>query len=290
MWTGGAASPPLRHTAHVEDVDAETDELPLPEVADTSRALREVEARFASLFHYHPHGVFSLDLTGRFTSANEAALVQSGGYTEAELLRENFVDLLDPADIDDVSEQFMALLAREPRNFRVRFHRKDGAIGELDIIGLPIVVDGEVTGIYGIAEDVTERLRLERMMEDARAAAEDANEAKSRFLATVSHEIRTPLTSVLAALEILVRHRARRRRSAGCSTVMGRSGERLLALVNDILDFSRIEAGRTELMEVPFACARCSPTSSCSTARRPVQGPRAAPTSLDPAPGRRARR
>lgn len=217
----------------------------------TARALREAEARLTSLFHFHPHGVFSLDLEGRFTSVNAAAQEMSGGYAEHELIGRPFVDLLDEDDVVDLLVHFEALLAKQPRNIECRFHRKDGLVGDVEIIGLPIIVDDEVTGVYGIAQDVTERRRVEQMMDDARTAAEDASEAKSRFLATVSHEIRTPLTSVLAAVELfgettLDAHQQR------MLEVVERSGERLLGMVNEILDFSRIEAGQTELVSVPF--------------------------------------
>ena len=217
----------------------------------TARALREAEARLTSLFHFHPHGVFSLDLEGRFTAVNDAAQRLSGGYTEDELIGRPFVDLLDPDDVAELVGHFQALLDRTPRHIECRFRRKDGIFGYIEIIGLPIVVDDEVTGIYGIAEDVTERRRFEQVLDDARTAAEDASEAKSRFLATVSHEIRTPLTSVLAAVELfgettLDAHQQR------MLAVVQRSGERLLSMVNEILDFSRIEAGQTELVAVPF--------------------------------------
>ncbi|CAN5596528.1 hypothetical protein BH11ACT8_BH11ACT8_21270 [soil metagenome] len=218
---------------------------------DTDRALREAEARYRSLFHFHPHGVFCLDLQGRFTSANAAALEQSGGFTEAELLEMSFLDLLDPDDLDEVAGHFSALLGKEQRNLAVRFRRKDETIGELEIIGLPLVVDDEVVGILGIAEDVTERHRIEHMLAQAQVAAEDANHAKSRFLATVSHEIRTPLTSVLAAVELLS-DSALDEQQQRMLEVMERAGDRLLTMVNEILDFSRIEAGQVELDEGPF--------------------------------------
>ena len=220
----------------------------------TTRALKETEARLTSLFHYHPHGVFSLNNEGRFTSLNSAALSISGGYVESELLGRPFTDLLDAEnaeEADAIVTHFQALLARQPRHIECRIYRKDGIVGEVEMIGLPIVVDDEVTGIYGIAQDVTERRRFEQLMDDARTAAEDASDAKSRFLATVSHEIRTPLTSVIAALELfgdttLDVHQQR------MLAVMERSSQRLLAMVNEILDFSRIEAGQAELASLPF--------------------------------------
>jgi PAS domain S-box-containing protein len=227
---------------------------PHPDAVDTARALRLATAKLRSLFDFHPDGVFTLDLEGRFTSVNAQALAQSGGYAEEQLLGRPFDDLLAAEDRPVAAENFGALLRREARTFDIRFTRRDGSAGELEIIGLPILVDDELTEILAIAEDITERRRLQRVLSEARAAAESANDAKSMFLATMSHEIRTPLTSVLAAAELLETTDldAEQRQLV---QVMGRSGERLLRLVNEILDFSRIEAGRADLVAIPFRLA-----------------------------------
>ena len=218
---------------------------------DPARALREVTARLRSLVEFHPDGVFSLDLEGHFTSVNSEALLQSGGYAEDELIGTSFVHLLFDDDVPVVFEHFTALLQGEPRTFEVRLRRHDGSTGELEVIGLPIVVDGEVTELYGIAEDISERKQFQQMLADARRAAESASDAKSAFLATMSHEIRTPLTSVLASAELLGETELTPEQRQ-LVIVMERSGERLLRLVNEVLDFSRIEAGRAELVAVPF--------------------------------------
>jgi PAS domain S-box-containing protein len=211
------------------------------------RELREARARLDSLLEHHPHGFFTLDLEGRFTSVNPAALALSGGYTEAELTAMSFTDLLAPEDLPRMAEHFAAMLDHESRRLEVRFRRKDGSWGQLDVIGMPVVVDGEVIEIHGTTEDVTERVRVQQVLDEAVHAAEAATLAKSLFLATMSHEIRTPLTSVLAALELLD-DTPLDERQATLWSIMDRSGRRLLGLVDEILDFSRIEAGKVELV------------------------------------------
>ncbi|WP_345455686.1 PAS domain-containing sensor histidine kinase [Nocardioides marinquilinus] len=227
---------------------------PHPGAADTARALRLATAKLRSLFDFHPDGVFTLDLEGRFTSVNAQGLAQSGGYREDELLGTSFQDLLGEDGRAVATGNFVALLQREARTFDIHFIRRDGSIGELEIIGLPIIVDDELTEILGIAEDITERKRFQRALAEARSAAESANDAKSMFLATMSHEIRTPLTSVLAAAELLETTELDDEQRQ-LVHVMGRSGERLLRLVNEILDFSRVEAGRADLVAIPFRLA-----------------------------------
>lgn len=215
-------------------------------------AYKLTKARLDSLSDFHPDGVFSLDLEGTFTAVNAEALLQSGGYSADELLGSSFVKLLLPEDVPTVIGYFGHLLDRQASTFEVRFVRADGTVGQLEIIGLPIVVDDEVVEIYGIAEDITDRKNFQQELSDARRAAESASEAKSAFLATMSHEIRTPLTSVLAAAELLADSDLSTQQRQ-LVTLMERSGERLLRLVNDILDFSRIEAGAAEITAVPFS-------------------------------------
>lgn len=217
----------------------------------SDRALRLTQARLDSLVTFHPDGVFCLDLEGRFTSVNGEALLQSGGYAPEDLLGSSFVTLLYEDDVPQVVEHFASLLSGRPETFEVTFRKADDTRGELEIIGLPIVVDDEVVEVYGIAEDITQRKRDKQALDDARRAAEEASEAKSAFLATMSHEIRTPLTSVLAAAELLSESDLSPQQQR-LLTVMERSGERLLRLVDDVLDFSRIEAGRVDLTPAPF--------------------------------------
>ncbi|CAN5137718.1 hypothetical protein BH09ACT12_BH09ACT12_26230 [soil metagenome] len=202
------------------------------------------------MLEHHPHGFFSLDREGRITSINRAALAQ-GGYTEDELKGTSFIDLVAPEDRARMAEHFGAMLQQESKRIEARLRRKDGSWGELVVIGVPIIIDDEVIGVHGMSEDVTERLRMQQILDDAVQAAEGANVAKSLFLATMSHEIRTPLTSVLAALELLAETELNGEQEKLWS-IMDRSGQRLLSLVDEILDFSRIEAGKTELVVDTF--------------------------------------
>ena len=221
---------------------------------DPAWTLKLTQARLDSLSDFHPDGVFSLDLAGHFTSVNASALLQSGGYTPDELLGRSFTTLLLDDDVPTVLDHFVRLLGKQASTFEVRFQRADGSLGELEIIGLPIVVDDEVVEVYGIAEDITERKQFQQMLDDARRAAESANEAKSVFLATMSHEIRTPLTSVLAAAEML-RDSELDAEQAKLVSLMERSGNRLLRLVDEVLDFSRVEAGEAEIRPRAFGLA-----------------------------------
>ncbi|WP_134739975.1 ATP-binding protein [Nocardioides sp. 503] len=214
------------------------------------RAMRETSERYRSLFEYHPNAVFSLDLEGRFTSANPSSQLLSG-YSEAELQGMLFTDLLPPEELEPTLAAFLRLLDREPQRFEVGFLHKAGHLVDLSVTGLPIIVEDELVGAYGIAEDVTARNRMRADLDDARRAAEEASNAKSLFLANMSHEIRTPLTSVLAAAEMLS-DTALDDQQRRLAAVMDRQGAQLLRLVDEILDFSRIEAGKADLVRLPY--------------------------------------
>ena len=103
--------------------------------------------------------------------------------------------------------------------------------------------------VYG--RDDTEQKRSERDLLEAKQAAEAANIAKSRFLATISHEVRTPMNGVLGMLELLQKTELSEKQSGFIDNAI-RSGKGLLSLINDILDFSKIESNKLKLDRVPF--------------------------------------
>ncbi len=217
---------------------------------ETERELAESKERYRSLFAYSPHAAFSLDLDGTFVDANAVAQELSG-YTLAEFTEVDFTHLLAPEDVGRAAAAFEGALHRQPQKLQATMLTKDGRRMELNLAAVPVIVDDEVVGVHGTAEDMTKENALLRDLEGARRAAEDASAAKSLFLANMSHEVRTPLTSLLGAGEML----AEGDLDPGqryLVEVVRRSGERLLRLVNDILDVSRLEAGHVEMAVAAF--------------------------------------
>ncbi|QDV45690.1 Aerobic respiration control sensor protein ArcB [Stieleria neptunia] len=117
--------------------------------------------------------------------------------------------------------------------------------------------DGQIVGTFGISRDISELKSTAESLERAKQAAEAANRAKSEFVANLSHEIRTPMNAIIGMAELLVRAGLDDLRTQQAKTIL-ESGESLLNLLNDILDFSRIESGRVELDPVPGDVAECA--------------------------------
>jgi PAS domain S-box-containing protein len=138
-----------------------------------------------------------------------------------------------------------------------RIIRPDGSIRWIRDRGFAIRDEsGIVYRIAGIAEDITERKRSVEELEKARQAAEESSRVKGEFLANMSHEIRTPMTSILGFADLMREdgQLARRTKWRTALEAIGRNGRHLLRLIDDILDVSRIEAGKLQIEPLP-----CSP-------------------------------
>jgi PAS domain S-box-containing protein len=213
-------------------------------------ALADTERRSRSLFDFNPLAIVALDREGRVVEVN-AATERLTGYPASELRGAHFNALIKSEDQPFASTAFAQVLGGDPIQVDVRIVGSDGEDVELRATALPIVVEGEVVGTYDMIEDITVSNRMRRDLEQSTRAAEAANEAKSLFLANMSHEIRTPLTALLASAELLEDTELDAAQETLLSR-MSRSGNRLLRLVDELLDFSRIEAGVAQIQHAPF--------------------------------------
>ena len=199
-----------------------------------------------------PATVYVKDLELRKVMANKADL-DLIGKTEDQVIgktdREVFPrDMAEDFEKDDLN----VLQTGEPvLNREEKFKGPDGKDVWLLTSKTPFVDHtGKVVGLVGVGRDITERMEAARELERAKEAAEQANKAKSEFLANMSHEIRTPMNAILGFSEALYQEINTPAHKKMLQSVLS-SGKLLLTLLNDILDLSKIEAGKMDILTRP---------------------------------------
>lgn len=171
------------------------------------------------------------------------------GYEPEELVGVNAYTLFHPEDIERIAEAH-DFIRRGPEityiTYRIR--RRDGSYTWFETTSKTVWDrDSEsVAEIISVSRDVSERIRIEQRLTEAKAQAEAASQAKSEFLANISHEIRTPLHAIMGFAELLQRRTTDRSALKDIRTIE-ESAETLLRLISDILDLSKVEAGRLDL-------------------------------------------
>ena len=228
---------------------------------DAQRSHLKAESLFRGLFDHVAAGVVIADLENRIIKSN-GALQAMLGYSEAELFGMPLARLTYPEDTAADLPAHEELCAGKRRSYQIdkRYLRREGAIlwGRVTVSLLQTQDDSSCYSII-LIEDVTDRRRAEQQirnlsrLENAAAESEAANRAKSVFLSTMSHEIRTPMNAILGYSQLMLRDPGLGIDAKANLKIINRSGEHLLALINDVLDMSKIEAGRAELNPTTFS-------------------------------------
>jgi PAS domain S-box-containing protein len=211
-------------------------------------ARRESEARYRKLFEYAPDGILIADGRSRYLDANES-ICRMLGYTRDELIGKDATDIIDPAEAPEIEPAIDSIRNKAEHLREWRFRRKDGTTFPADVMAT-MMPDGN---LMGMIRDITER-KIAQEERQKRERAEAADHIKSAFLATMSHELRTPLNSIIGFTGIMLQGLAGPLNAEqGKQLDMVRSSARhLLALVNDVLDISKIEAGQLEVERIAF--------------------------------------
>jgi PAS domain S-box-containing protein len=215
--------------------------------------LHSSEERTRAIIETAPDGIVTIDKTGLIQTFNVAA-EKIFGYTEEETVGQD-VGMLIPKDL--LPEHEAGLSRRmETGEQRVDMNgtevaglRKDGSLVPLWLtIGESRLESGHHT-VVGMLRDITDRKETEKQLRIAQENAEAANQAKSAFLANMSHELRTPMNAIIGYSELLIEDAEDDENEAIVPDLkkIHSSGNHLLALINDILDLSKVEAGQMDL-------------------------------------------
>lgn len=227
------------------------------------KRLIESEIRFRNAFEKSPIGMALVTLEGRFIDLNQA-YCKSTGYSFEELKSLTFMDITHPEDLELDLHYVHKVMEGEINDYQIekRYIHKNGS-NIWVILSVSLVRDFENNPLYFIAQiqDITKRKEAEeknkRITQElyiAKQQAEIANETKSQFVANMSHELRTPLNSILGFSQILVSESENETQKRYIKNIYT-SGEILLGLIDDLLDVSKIEAGKLKLIFSPFNIA-----------------------------------
>jgi PAS domain S-box-containing protein len=217
-------------------------------------ALRRSQQRLSLHVQHTPLAYIEWDADLRVVEWNPSA-ERIFGYSELEAKNRHAYEIIVPPEVQPhVTEVWQRLLDKTGGTRSTNDNvTKGGRRIICEWYNTPLIDgDGNVIGLASLVQDITERVQAEEDLREAKEAAEAANRAKSVFLANMSHELRTPLNAILGFAQLITRDPELTTGQRESLQVIGRSGEHLLGLINDVLEMSKIEAGRMALQEKSF--------------------------------------
>ena len=217
-----------------------------------NRALAAKEESFRALIEYSSVGITLWDRNRRIFYVSPAIKIILG-YEPEELLGDFRDDLIHPEDRANSESRLSGLLEvpGQTQRSKVRMLHKSGEYRWIEVISRNLFDNASVGAIVTNLRDITDSTNAEMAAAEARERAEKANQSKSDFLAMISHEIRTPMNGITGMSQLLLETNLNKDQQ-DCAETIAQSAQSLLALVNDVLDFSRIEAGKLSIERAPI--------------------------------------
>jgi two-component system, sensor histidine kinase and response regulator len=239
----GANDEVLFYEGTVEDITARR---------ETEEALRTSREAYRYLVENATDIMYSCDPSGRFTYVNPTVRTVIG-YSEQDILKKHFLDIIDPEYCPRVEAFYRRQFQARAPNTYYEFPAITPT-GERVWIGQNVQTlmrGGRIIGFQAVARDISERKKMEEELARTRDAAVESARLKSEFLANVSHEIRTPMNGVIGMADLLYTSALTTEQRDYAQTIR-QSAESLLRIVDDILDISKIEAGKLALRAIDF--------------------------------------
>ena len=214
--------------------------------------IRNANARMAAILDNIPDLAWVKDASGHFVAVNRAFALAKGFAGASDMIGKTDLEV-HPLELAECYRRDDAEVMASGGSKRIEEHHVNSNGDDTLIETIKTALrgaDGRVAGTVGIARDITARVQAEADRK-AREVAEAANQAKSAFLANMSHEIRTPMNAILGMTSLALRDSLEPRQRNYLQKAHA-SAELLLQILNDILDFAKIEAGRVEVESIPF--------------------------------------
>lgn len=211
------------------------------------KLLKESENRYRSLFQNNGAVIMLIDPeTGNICDANSAACSYYG-YTREKMINLNLTDI-NILSKEQILEELKRERSKELNHYFFTHRLSSGELRDIEKYSYPISIKEKIF-LYTIISDITDAKKMQSELVRAKMEAEVANKAKSEFLASMSHELRTPLNSIIGFSDMLLTQNfgplnEKQLRYVNNISV---SGNHLLKLINDVLDISKVEAGKMEL-------------------------------------------
>ncbi|WP_338357970.1 PAS domain S-box protein [Yeosuana marina] len=209
----------------------------------------ESKKRFKFLLENAPDGVAINDIDGRLIYASPNAL-RHFGYSENEIIGHFGHEFTHPDDLDIVYKAFDKIVSNpeQKATAKYRFRKKDGEYRWIETTFTNLLNNEIIKGFVLNFDDITEKKQALEELVIAKEKAEESDRLKSAFLANMSHEIRTPMNGILGFAELLKEPKLTGEQQKKYIDIIKKSGERMLNIINDIIDISKIESGQMKFV------------------------------------------